>query len=93
MKLMTTYETLEPTDKRTRGKLKRGGVMKTKEFMYMEVVENMFLYQHQVDDNNNRSHAPIFIEKTWSTKYCPDRFFAWYLAVSEVNDNYARVYF
>ena len=42
MKLMTTYVTLEPTDKRTRRKFKRGGVMDTKEFMYTEVVENYF---------------------------------------------------
>ena len=38
MKLMTTYGKLEPTDKRTRRKFKRGGVMYTKEFMYTEVV-------------------------------------------------------
>ena len=43
MKLMTTYGTLEPNDKRTRRKFKRGGVMETKEFMYMEVVANIFL--------------------------------------------------
>ena len=30
MKLMTTYGTLEPTDKRTRRKFKCGGVMETK---------------------------------------------------------------
>ena len=30
MKLMTTYGTLETTDKRTRRKFKRGGVMETK---------------------------------------------------------------
>ena len=42
MKLMTTYGTLEPTDKRTRRKFKRGGVMETKKFMYKEEVANGF---------------------------------------------------
>ena len=93
MKLMTTYGALDPTDKRTRRKFKRGGVMETKYFMYTEVVANHFLYQHQVDDNNKRMYAPISIEKTWATKYWPDRSFAWYLDVSEVNANYAQAYF
>ena len=93
MKLMTTYGTLDPTDKRARRKFKRGGVMETKEFMYMEVVANHFLYRHQVDDNNNRRYAPMSIDRTWATKYWPDRCFAWYLAVPEVNGNYARAYF
>ena len=69
MKLMATYGTLDPTDKRTQRKFKRGGVIETKEFMYTEVVANHFLYQHQVDDNNNRRHVPISIERTWATKY------------------------
>ena len=67
--------------------------MYTKEFMCTDVFENRFLNRHQVDENNNRRHAPISIEKTWATKYWPDRCFSWYLAVSEVNVNYARPYF
>ena len=69
MKLMTTYGTLDPTDMRTQRKFKRGGVMETKEFMYTEVVENIFLYRHKVDDNNNTRHVTISIEKTWANKY------------------------
>ena len=92
MKLMTTYGTLEPTDKRTQRQFKRGAVMETKEFMYMEVVANIFLCQHQVEDKNNRRHAPISIEKNWATKYWPNRCFAWYLAISEVNANHAQAY-
>ena len=76
MKLMTKYGTLEPADNRKRRKFKRGGVIETKEFIYTEVVANMFLYQHQVDDNNNRRHAPISIEKTWATKYWTDPCFS-----------------
>ena len=33
IKLVTTYGTLEPMNKRTQRKFKRGGVMETKEFM------------------------------------------------------------
>ena len=67
--LMTTYGTLEPTDTSARRKFKRGGIMDTKEFMYTDVFANHFLYQYKVDDNNNRRHAPISIEKPWATKY------------------------
>ena len=93
MKIMTTYGTLEQTDKRTQTKFKRGDVMETKGFMCTEVVENMFLYRHQVANNNNRRHVPISIERTWDTKYLPGFFFYWYLAVSEVNENYNQAYF
>ena len=61
--------------------------------MYTEVVENNFLYQHQVHDNNNRRHAPISIERTWDTKYWPGRYLSWYLSVSDVIVNCARAYF
>ena len=60
--------------------------------MYTEVVANHFLYQHQVDGGKRR-HVHKHIDRTWATKYWPDICFAWYLAVSEVNTNYARAYF
>ena len=93
MNIMTTYGAFETTYKKTRRKFKHGGVMETKEFMYKEVVANNSLYQHQVDENNNRRHAHISIERTWDTKYWPDNCFAWYLAISEVNTNYTQTYF
>ena len=46
MKLMTKYGKLEPTDNMTRSKFNRGGFRETEEFMYTEVVPNIFLYQH-----------------------------------------------
>ena len=92
MKLMTTYGELYPTDKRTQRKFKCSGVMNTKELMYTEVVANMFFIDIKLMKKNRR-HAPISIERTWATKYWPARFFAWYLAVSEVNANYAQAYF
>ena len=93
MKLMNTYGTLEPKNKRTWRKFKRGGVMETNEFMNTEVVANNCLFQHQVDDNRKRRHAPTTMEKTWATKYWPDSFFAWHLDVSEVNANHYQSYF
>ena len=74
MKLMTIYGPLEPKDKKTHRNFKLGGVM--------EVVANHFLYRQKVDEKNNRRYAPIYIYKTWATKYWPYSCFAWYLAVS-----------
>ena len=89
MKLMPTYGTLYPMDKRTWKKFKRSRVTETNQFIYTELVANNVLYRHRVDDNNNRRHTTIFIEKNWDTKYWPDICFAWYLSVSDVNTNYA----
>ena len=44
MNIITTYEKLESTDKRTQRKSKRSDVMDKKEFMYTEVVSNRFFY-------------------------------------------------
>ena len=44
MNIMTTYGILETTDNRTRGKFKRSGVMETKQFVYTEVVANIYLF-------------------------------------------------
>ena len=82
MKIMTTYITLEPTDKMTQRKFKRVGVMNTKGIMYIDVVVNHFMNRHQVGDNNRRRHAPIFIERTCATKYWPGSCFDCYLSVS-----------
>ena len=38
-----------------------------------------------MDDENYQIYAPIYLERTWETKFWPDLNFAWYLAVSEVN--------
>ena len=43
MKLMATYGTLDPTDKKKQGKFKHGGVMEKNYFMYTELVANNFL--------------------------------------------------
>ena len=38
-------------------------------------------------------HATISLERTWTTKFWPDRNFAWYLAVLEVNTDIASGHF
>ena len=38
-----------------------------------------------MDAQYNRRHVKISLDRTWSTKFCPDRKFAWYLVVLEVN--------
>ena len=62
-------------------------------FNYRQPFGLHFCYRHQVDDHNIRRHAPILIEKTWATKFWPDRNFAWYLSVTEVNTALAYGHF
>ena len=50
-----------------------------------KVIGNHFLFRHSVDDHNNKRHSPISIEEIWSTKWWPNRVFAFLLAVTEVN--------
>ena len=58
---------------------------KNKKFHYPKVVGNHFLYQHSVDDHNNKQHSPISLEVVWATKYWPNHVFAFLLGVMEVN--------
>ena len=52
-------------------------VMKeAKQFTYRQIFRIHFKYRHQVYDNNNGRHAPIYLERTWATKFCPGRNFA-----------------
>ena len=45
-------------------------------FNCCEVFVDHFNYRHQVDDNKNRRHSPIKVERTWATNYWPDRCYA-----------------
>ena len=87
IKIMTTWMTLdELEDHPTRREYKgANGQMVVKTFKYQIPFGLHFQYRHQVDNHNNRRHAPISLERTWATKFWPDRNFAWYLAASEVN--------
>ena len=87
MKIMATWMTLEELDGAdTRREYKgRDGESLARLFKYHQKFGLHFRYHHHVDDHNNRRHAPISIERTWATKFCTDRNFAWYLAVTEVN--------
>ena len=94
MKIMASFGTLEENvDHKTRRVYQKNGQQVTKTFSYIEPISNHFKYRHQIDDHNNRRHAPISIEKTWATKHWPDRNFAWFIAVTEVNANHACAYF
>ena len=91
MKIMTTYGTLEEQED---GFTVRTVGGKKVSFHYTEVFKNHFKYRHFIDDHNNRRHGSgLSIERTWGTKYWPDRCFAWFLAVSEVNANLGRSFF
>ena len=58
------------------------GTKELKQFTYRQTFGLYFRYRHQVDEHNNWRHEPISLERTWATKFCPDRNFAWYLVVS-----------
>jgi Transposase IS4 len=94
MKIMASFGTLEENKEHPTSRVyKKDGQTVTKKFNYIEPMSNHFKYRHQIDDHNNRRHSPISIEKIWATKFWPDRNFAWFLAVTEVNTNLARGYF
>ena len=62
-------------------------------FKYCQPFGLHFHYRHQVDDHNNRIHAPISVESKGATKFWTDRNFAWYLALTEVNTALADGHF
>ena len=64
-----------------------------RQFKYWQPFGLHFRYRYQVYDQNNRRHAPISIQRTWETRFWPDRNFAWYLAVTEVNTALAHMHF
>ena len=41
----------------------------TKTFCYNQPFRMHYKFRHQVDDNNNRQHSPISVERTWATKF------------------------
>ena len=87
MKIMATWMTLEElygVDNRREYK-GRDGQSLARQFNYQQPFGLYFCYRQQVDDHNNRRHAPISIERIWATKFWTDRNFAWYLAVTDVN--------
>ena len=87
MKIMATWMTLEELDGAdTRQKYKgRDGEYLARLFKYLQPFGLHFRYLHQVDDHNNKRHDPISIQRTWANKFWPNRSFAWYLDVTEVN--------
>ena len=47
-----------------------------------------FYVGHSGRENKNRRHYPISVERTWATKCWPERCHAYFLALTEVNENY-----
>ena len=94
MSLMSIYGTLSTMSQReTSHEYKQGNVIHKKTFKYPEVVNNHFLYQHAVDDHNQKIHMPISMEETWGTKRWLNHVFAFLLAVMEVNVMLATYFF
>ena len=87
MKIMASWMTLDELEGANTKRVYKGanGQTMSTTFKYRQPFGLHFRYRHQVDDHNNRRHAPISLERTWATKFWPDRNFAWYLAATEVN--------
>ena len=69
------------------------GTKDTNSFTYRQSFGIHSRYIHQVGYHNNMRHGSISLESTRATKFCPDRNFSWYLAVSEVNTALASGHF
>ena len=63
------------------------------DFKYPQLVYNHYKHGNCVDDKKSKRHLPISGETTWSTKRWECRFFAFLLAVTEVNCMLAYSYF
>ena len=87
MKIIEIWVTLDELEgaRTRRDFIDSSGMKNMKHFIYRQPFGLRFRYRHQVDEHNNRRHAPISLERTWATKLWPDQKFTWYLAVSEVN--------
>jgi hypothetical protein len=87
MSLMSSYGSNKRIETKTtrRDYENSNGEMVKKTFHYPEVIYNHFNYRHVVDDHNNKRHQPISIEEIWATKWWPNRCFAFFFAVAEVN--------
>jgi hypothetical protein len=88
MMIMSTYGTMEEKSETIRS---IAGVNKT--FKYTEVFHNHFKGRHSVDDNNKTRMHPIALEETWQTTCWENRIFAFLLALSAANSQYAYEYF
>jgi len=62
-------------------------------FDYTDVINNYFVGRHAVDDNNKQRVQPISLEETRETLYWENRVFAFFLALSASNAQYAHEYF
>ena len=90
---MSTHGTLAPVPTATtsrRYKDAATGATMTKSFQYADPFYRYFHARHAVDDNNNRRHQPISLETSWGTKFWPNRQYAFFLALSELNANLAK---
>ena len=94
MKIMCKRMTLDNFEGgQTRREYIVDGVKTTKTFGYKQPFRMHYKFRHQVDDNNNRRHSPISVDRTWATKFWEDRNCAWYIATSEVKTNLALGHF
>ena len=90
MKMMATYGTTEEKSDTTRF---LESEKKKVTFKYTEIFHNHFQGRHAVDDNNKLCMKPISLEETWETIAWENRVFAFFMATSAANAQYAHQYF
>ena len=56
--------------------IESSGKRDTKKFTYRKPFGIHFRYIHQLDDHNNNRHAPIYLDRTWTTNFWLDHNFA-----------------
>ena len=95
MKIMESWMKLDELEgaRTMRDFIDSSWIKDTKKFTYRKQFGIHFRYRHQVDGQNNRRHSPISLDRTWANKFYPDKNFAWYLAVLEVNTALASGHF
>ena len=73
MKIMASWMTLDALEgaKTRRDFIDSSGTKDTEQFTCRQPFGIHFRYRNQVDDHNNWRHAPIFLERTWATKFWP----------------------
>ena len=83
MKIMVIWMKLDELEgtKTRRYSIDRSEIKETNKIRYWNQLGINFRYRHQVDDHNNHRHAPIYLERTWATKLCPDYNFDEYISV------------
>ena len=71
MNIMASWMTLDELEGANSKRVYKGvnGKTMSTTFKYRQPFGLHFRHPHQVEDHNNRRHTPIYLERTWATKF------------------------